>query len=52
MKSAGQNKGGSMPATVANDDGVNTEITNKFVMKNKDLMKAMDDHNEEDAATE
>ena len=50
MKAAGQNKGGTMPATVANDDGVNTEITNKFVMKNKDLMNAMDDHNEEDAA--
>lgn len=42
----------TLPATVANEDGVNTEITNKFTLKNKKLIDAMDFHDEEVAAVE
>ena len=44
--------GEALPATIANDDGVNTEITKRFTLKNKELIAAMDDHNEEEAAIE
>ena len=48
----GQKAGEALPATLANVDGVNTEITKKFTLKNKELIAAMDDHNEEEAAVE
>ena len=41
-----------MPATVSNEDSVNTQITKRFVFKNKKLLNAMEDHNEEDAVVE
>ena len=43
-----------MPATVANASNftVNTEITKRFTLKNKELIAKMDDHDEEEAAIE
>ena len=41
-----------MPATIANDDGVNTEIRKKFTLNNKKLVEDMHNFNEEEAAQE
>ena len=41
-----------MPATIANDDGVNTEIRKKFTLTNKKLIEASTNYNEEEAAQE
>ena len=43
----GQKVGEALPATLANEDNVNTEITKRFALKNKSLIAAMDDHDEE-----
>ena len=49
----GQKAGEALPATVANQSSlVNTEITKRFTLKNKELIAKMDDHNEEEAAIE
>ena len=47
-----QKAGDALPATVSNEDSVNTQITKRFVFKNKKLLNAMEDHNEEDAVVE